>query len=209
MRSKVKTREELLNIADNYSISRYDDGRINNIEARKGKTLLDKTQALYANIAGLTRLNGVNGFLFPEVWNSLETPELNWFDRNPKTIIHTFSTVPTGAIAPHAEVGRWIYSVPNNRKFFLETAQCSILRETEANVQNLTTAILYYSDGSTLTSLLTAMMWNKVIGAQTNNQLGQAVLLFEGEHILGKTQDLSTLGTCNYMINIKGTEFDA
>jgi hypothetical protein len=66
---KIASREQLIKEADRFEIVRYDDSRINKIIAYKKNKVVATTQALYKPIAGVNSITGVDGLLFPEVWN--------------------------------------------------------------------------------------------------------------------------------------------
>lgn len=116
---KIRSREELLNLATRFNVSRYPDGRINKIEAFQKAKLIHTTQAVYSTVAGLTRLTDVQGFLFDEIWNSVQTQQLAPIDRNPKRIFLTSKAYKGTADMPFASTD-FNYQVPANRKAIVE-----------------------------------------------------------------------------------------
>lgn len=205
---KITSREQLLNIADRYDVARYDDGRINKIDAFLKNRLIHTTQAVYTTNNGLTRLTDIQGFLFPEVWNSLETPELNWFDRNPLNIANGY----VAGLAPHANTTRWTYTVPQNRKCYLEFLDCQVTRQAAAGpVGNVDASVVYFAAiaPATPVNIATSDLFTNGVGDNSKSALGQSLLLYAGDVLYAQTSDLGTGGQCFYNLSMKGTEFDA
>ena len=67
---RIRSRDELFQKADQFIIRRYDDGRIDGIDAYLKRRIIHSTQAVYETKEGHKYVANVIGFLFPEVWDS-------------------------------------------------------------------------------------------------------------------------------------------
>lgn len=204
---KIKSRNQLLELTDRFDVLRYDDGRIDKINCYRNNTLIHTTQALYTTINGAVRLTGANGFLFNEVWNSLETPQLNWYDRKIKNINLNYDS---GALAPHGATTRWTYTVPEGRKAFLEMLQLDMIRFDAATLTDQAFITIWYTPlNSTPQAILRLRHADKTAYSKTNLQIGQAITLSNGDLITCQTTDFNSDGTMIFFANAKLTEFDA
>lgn len=205
--NKILTREQLFNVADEFRVSRYDTGLIDKITAYKKGNLIHNSQAIYTTVNGLTRLSDIQGFLFPEIWNSLETPQLEWYDRNPSPFTRSY----LNALAPHAITQAWTYTVPNNRKAFIESIDLSLVRMVAgAAAERAQVFVQIQPKGATTqTTLLFREIFDNTIGAHAEATTGQSLLLFSGDIIQALTFDNNVGGTVQFFVGLKGTEFDA
>jgi len=200
---KFRTKQELLDVADRIEIARYNDGRINRIDCFRNNKKIHETQALYSTFAGLKRLTAVHGLLFDEVWNSTETPELQWFDRNPTPIFRYDANL----YGTHAITERWTYTVPAGRKFFAEFIQIIVLAQTASAGSLAECDINYQPSGGVDNALFGAILQMDVIGNKSI-ETGQNILCFEGDVIRALTSNDSLVGV-DFFVSLKGTEFDA
>lgn len=139
--------------------------------------------------------------------SSPATARLEWYDRNPKTIAKEYFA--TG-VAPHSATVRWTYTVPTGRKFRVEWMQEQIYRNTDPTTVGLTTAALEITpNGGSLENL--AYYWGEVAAAGGNAVYHQepALTLQTGDEFDISTNDASVGGTMEYLLSMKGTEFDA
>ena len=198
----IRSRDELFQKADQFIIRRYDDGRIDGIDAYRKRRIIHSTQVIYAASGGLTRIANVNGFLFPEVWNSLETPELNWYDRNPKNVTNSYFAIN----GPGGATSRWSYTVPTRRKAYVESLNLSVRRVTAPTVAAVDQVYIM------LNSILLAKAFLiSPAGTTIDNDSwfsGQNVLLQSGD-VLEAFTHIQSDANSYAMINMKATEFDA
>lgn len=213
---RINSREELLDLADRYDIKRYEDGRIDKIEAYRRGALIHTSQAIYnTSPTGLTRIVDVQGFLFPEIWNSIETPELNWYDRNPLQISQYGSNV---AASPAVLSTFWTYTVPAKRKAFAEVLNVSLLQYTAstgpAAEKTSIGAIYFLPSGKDPLLFTVPLVWSEIIepaiaGTVSEELTGQSITLMEGDTISGQYRSIATDGNVFVQIGAKLTEFDA
>lgn len=209
---KINSRDELLRIADRYNVSRYTDGRIDKIDVFKNNKKIHTTQAVYSTTNNLSRLTDIQGFLFPEIWNSTETPELNWYDRNVSSVL-TCSFAAD--ITPVGISNAWTYTVPNNRKAFVEVARVSLLQTVASTgTAPATTSIfmILYPKGATSFTesiLEAACIAPTAVGFQITEAIGQSLTLDSGEIISCGYINAADDGTCRLKGVAKITEFDA
>ena len=133
-----------------------------------------------------------------------------WFDRNPKVIFLSYTM--TG-ISPHSTTQRWVYIVPKGRKAFLEYAIAKIQRHTaatEGEAGYAQSQIKYQPNGQDDNHLIFANLEsNNKVDDKDEVYVGHALVMLAGDILRGRTLDLSTLGSCNYHVVAKLTEFDA
>lgn len=136
-----------------------------------------------------------------------EKARLQWYDRNPTDISQ--AAVFLG-VAPHLQVNRWLYTVPLGRKCFVEFLDLKISRATAAGAAG-TPRCYFILNGALASAAFLSYCWilTNTVGEKDDVAIGQAMLLFEGETLEFDTIDDSTGGTCNYIGNLKATEFDA
>lgn len=205
---KILSREHLFSIADRFEVLRYNDGRIDKIRAFQKNKIIHETQALYKNIEGLVRLTGANGFLFPEIWNSLEVDEKQWYDRNPLSIVRSY----LNPLANSAATTRWTYTVPANRKAYVELAQLCIFKAAVNTAFTSARCVLNYVPfGGSNTELMVCYLYTNVVGDTNSNAIGQSMLLGEGDVLTFQTTVICTAGEAYTGLGgfLKATEFDA
>lgn len=214
---RINTRNELFDLADRFNVKRYEDGRIDKIDVFRRDVLIHTSQAVYTTVNGLTRLTDVKGFLFDEIWNSIETPELNWYDRNPKQISKFANSVVNSPIA--IQTG-WTYTVPANRKAFAEVMMISALQYVKStgpalSPPNSSIVALYYLPAGLDAGLFTVpLMWAELLEpsaekTESKDITGQAITLMEGDTISAQYRSNATDGMIFFQMGAKLTEFDA
>lgn len=204
--NKILTREQLFNVADEFRVSRYDTGLIDKITAYKKGNLIHTSQAIYTTVNGLTRLTDIQGFLFPEIWNSLETPQLEWYDRNPLDVNLDYDQI----LAPHITTVRWTYTVPTKRKTYIELLTLFLQRETVTTGAHLNEAeILFTPLNGTATFLPKAYLITNTVGDYRQIEIGQSILALAGDQIQFATQGTDDDGLVRFAGCMKATEFDA
>lgn len=130
-----------------------------------------------------------------------------WFDRNPSIIYKHY----TGEKAVHAATERWTYTVPKNRKAFLELAVCRIMRLTASTTdpqEKVTDYIAYKPKDQNQSYLVDVEFIDAKVNAFRGDSIAQSMILFEGDNLKGYTADLNSNGTCDHMVIVKLTEFD-
>jgi len=131
---------------------------------------------------------------------------LHWFDRNPTPINRSWSG---SAVAPHSPTVRWTYTVPANKIAFLELAFAHVLRRSASTVLGEVACEFFYTPngGSTLPTLR-ALIFDNTVGARAHVNVGQALIMNEGDLLEGMSYDDSNGGTTIMEVNAKLTEFD-
>lgn len=206
--AKILSRNELFAVADKFEVFRYEDGRIDKIRAFAKEKKIHEAQAIYKTINGLVRLVGATGYLFPEIWNSLEVDEKAWYDRNPSSIFRSY----VNPLANHAATTRWTYTVPTNRKAYVELAQIYIQKALANTAFTSARGVLNYVPfGGSNAELMVTYLYTNVQGDKDQNAIGQSILLNEGDVITYQTTVTCTAGEAYTILGgfLKATEFDA
>ena len=210
---RINVRSDVIENATRYNIRRYSDGRIDKIDAFKGKQLIHTTQAIYSTFNNLTRLTDVQGYLFDEVWNSAETPELSWYDRNPKNVFPSYSALVTSPVGIYTA---WSYTVPKNRKAFLEIARVSLLQQTASTGAaggNASVFMIIYPNNPppTFTESILEVTFEEptLMGSTDVESAGQTVTLMAGDILVAEVISTCVNGTFYAKAQAKLTEFDA
>jgi hypothetical protein len=138
---------------------------------------------------------------------AVTTARADWYDRNPIARANAYNA--TGII-PHAASTRWTYTVPAGKKFALQTAYASLMRDASATTLSYSRATVFYtpSGGSQVFIIATDNLDNTV-GSIQSLSIGGTTTMLAGDAIRGETADLSTGGSMVYRINSQGLEFDA
>lgn len=128
----------------------------------------------------------------------------NYYDRNPLVVTRSFFGA---ALAPHVQVMRWSYTVPVNRKFFLEVAFAQVIRSGAGATfgfindwVGIASDPAYYFSAAT-TAVNPPDRQVSIVGA--------AGYFNAGDSLQGWTVDNSNGGDGTHWLNIKGTEYDA
>ncbi len=108
-------------------------------------------------------------------------------------------------VAPHAQTTRFTYTVPANRKAYVENIRVFMNRQTSAATAATMVAAIA-AGGVELKYLATT---NNTPGTQFNDMSTAQVTLYPGDVMTGYTIDTSVGGTVNFVIQSKSTEFDA
>jgi len=132
--------------------------------------------------------------------------EIEWYDRNPvSSVIHYAGA----GVGPHGTTTRWTYTVPPNKKAYVELMLVEIVRRTAAGaVATYGCYIRFLQTGVTVTIMKVESRDNNV-DAEKHRVLGQSITLHEGDSLRAQTVDLSTGGVVDYQATVKFTEFDA
>jgi hypothetical protein len=128
-----------------------------------------------------------------------------WHDRNPKTI-------PLYAVEYGGKAGvqtAWSYTVPANRKAFLEVAFLMVYRATQASSSSQAAAEITYVAGGNACTFATAQISTNNVGDQDKAIVGLSVMMKAGDLIYSVWADESTGGECIFIMSAKLTEFDA
>ena len=131
-----------------------------------------------------------------------------WYDRNPKVRVATYSAA---GVAPHGVTQRISYNCPVDRIALIEMLNGWVARKTAATTAGV--AGIWWSlqpSGEAEGGLFNSVNFvSNDVGVGGIGALGVTVTLFSGDVIRGSTRDTSTLGTCDYSMTHKITEFDA
>jgi len=135
-------------------------------------------------------------------FGQVEKPFQDFYDRAPILINNTFESA---ALAPHAETSRSLYTVPAGRRFMLLSAVAWFKRVTAgAPVGNV--RLMIKVDGTGYCIYISTV--KNAVGDTEGQVIGSGPLLLATDTIDIRTQDLSTLGTVDYLISYQGIEFD-
>ncbi len=107
--------------------------------------------------------------------------------------------------APHAQTYRFSYTVPANRKAYVENIRVYVQRQTVAG----TSGTLVSAIAVGTVELKYLAVENNIPGTQFNDMSTAQVTLYPGDVMTGYTIDTSVGGTVNFVIQSKSTEFDA
>lgn len=129
-----------------------------------------------------------------------------WYDRNPLSRALEYAAA---GIGPHAETVRFTYTVPANRKFYLEVSSAIVIRDGVAAAPAWLQATISIILLGLSPNVATGRFINGAVGANSMSLLGASAIVLAGESIRGSTQDTSGDGTVRYALDFKGTEFDA
>jgi len=131
-----------------------------------------------------------------------------WYDRNPSTIIYTFCDT----LSPHAPTPRFNYVVPSGKKAMVEVMLAKVVRVSSATTPGWATAQIAITPyGGSMAWVCIARLTDAHNAAKDMDSMsiGGSIMLFPGDAVTGLTADLSTGGTCHYILAVKLTLFDA
>jgi len=130
-----------------------------------------------------------------------------WYDRNPAPAAQFYSG---SGVAPHSATVRWTYTVPAGKKAMVEFIECAVWRRTAATTAGSSRGFIQYTpQGGSTVVLLRAEVNTLTLGDKDCVTTGQALVLKAGDALEAITEDLATGGNCDYILNVKITEFDA
>ena len=130
-----------------------------------------------------------------------------YYDRNPKSIPLFYSA---GLVAPHASTQRWAYTVPANRKAFLEYFMAESYRDTQFFPPGVVIVQIYINlVGNVHSDLVYFNSQDGRLFITYKVESSVQALLQAGDQIAALTVDLSTGGTNAYDLSAKLIEFDA
>jgi len=129
------------------------------------------------------------------------SPIINWYDRNPLNVVETYQNF----VATGAKTTVWTYTVPANRKCYVENLQAKIMCTVVGGGANLDWCG-FDLNGSLVGQA--SLYLQAIIGQQDNFQVGQSILLQSGDVLTG--WHFINSGCTNWVnLNLKGTEFDS
>jgi hypothetical protein len=126
------------------------------------------------------------------------------YDRNAININTGLIVAATG---PHATTTRFSYTVPAARKCQIGTAFVRTRRVTVAAPVGLTGA--FVQDQSLVTYYAVIQNTLNAIDNIDSMVVSSSGILVAGTVVLGRTTDLGTGGTVEYVLGLTGQEFDA
>jgi len=139
--------------------------------------------------------------------NSPASSRAAWYDRNPKTIYYWDAE---DAIAPHATVNRWTYTVPSGRKARAELTFLWIYRDTAASSVGIASIFIKYAPKTTNDATIVQLDFdNNTVNAILDNSQNLQLMMQETDQIYEEDKDSGTGGTVSFLDVFKGTEFDA
>jgi len=131
----------------------------------------------------------------------------NWYDRNPKNISSVSSIFEW---VPHVWLTRTSYTCPEDRIAMIEVMYISIMRLTAATTAGKASCeISWFDYNEDVWKYISRIeILDNTVGAREQWGLGSSATFYAGDMFEIQTQDVSTAGTCAYVCNWKGTEFD-
>lgn len=130
----------------------------------------------------------------------------NFYDRNPRT---GMLTVNIANVAPHGLTLRATYTVPGNKKAWLDSIWTHIVRSAAAAPSQV--ALIRVTETTSFSGAQVAFFNYFTSGAVLGTQsaiLANDGFLASGDNIQVSTIDGSTGGSCDYDFSVKYTEFD-
>ena len=129
-----------------------------------------------------------------------------WYDRNPasKVFYSSFSA------SPHSLTERFSYTCPSGKKALVEVLSARVERVTAATEADTAVAVFKFTpSGATGYYILRSSIRTNNAGDKEDKAIGTTLVMCPGDKIQAFTFDLSTGGTCSYLLTMKITEFDA
>jgi len=131
----------------------------------------------------------------------------DWYDRNPA--FAGVSYVGTG-VAPHALTVRGTYTVPSGKKAFLEASYLNGRRQTVATTVGIVALSLWVTPSGGGAYRLAQITWkDNTVDYFKEETFAALGVLQTGDKVDICTSDASTGGTCEYLLCLKTTQFDA
>lgn len=130
-----------------------------------------------------------------------------YYDRNPTTSGQTFLNTNGG---PTAQTQQWSYTVPANRKAFVEGIKAKIIIRTAASVNgDKGLFIAYVPNGGGTIRVLRELIPTNNVGDKDNEIAGALGMMSAGDVLSCSNYDLSTGDAWFMSCDAKYTEFDA
>jgi len=130
----------------------------------------------------------------------------DWHDRTPSPILLQVN----GGFAPHADTVRFTYTVPANRKAFIESFISSlfvnVLQTTHQNTNSFVRADIA---GAGFIMLAKHHLYSGAVYQGNDMTAKIGLLLNAGDIIEGQTGDNSAGGNVSHIFSVNGVEFDA
>jgi hypothetical protein len=125
-----------------------------------------------------------------------------WYQTN---FISFQKNYTAGAVAPHADAERWIYTVPANR---IAKVMCLSISMTRDAVPTTAAAAKcgIIKDGNSW--LLRFDETQTALGVVRQSAIGESIIMSAGQNLGAHTEDLSTGGTYRYNLSANIMEFD-
>ncbi len=124
------------------------------------------------------------------------------FERNPESKKAEFVQ---NNVAPHGSTVRATYTVPANKQAQIDLITGFLFRRSAAAPEDTVTVKITASIGG---RLLTLQFKDNTVGFTIKESFSRNKLLEPGESVEIETEDDSTGGAINYMLNAAITEFD-
>lgn len=130
----------------------------------------------------------------------------NYYDRNPATNI---TTVAVGGITPHGSTVRASYTVPADKKAYLDSLWASMIRDGVTGSPGSTVMLIgYVPIGGSVGYLMQLFMNNGTLWTQVSDVVPAFGYMGPGDHFNVSTTDASSGGTFQFNAGVKRTEFD-
>ena len=132
---------------------------------------------------------------------------MHWYDRNPSSKAEGWVNV---GVAPHGVTKRVSFTCPDEKIAMVELLEVHVHRATVATtpIKASATFKLTPKQGTMKTILTARITVLNTVGDKDGHSIGSTLMLFAGDILEGYTEDLSTGGTCDYLVLLKVTEFD-
>jgi len=137
----------------------------------------------------------------------LESLSSMWYDRSPLDILKSFEGL---SLAPHSQAQRWVYTVPDLCKAYVELL-CGELYRTVAPSSGVADAsiIITLQKSSSAVEEVVAFttICNATVGTINQFHIPQNMVLYAKDIIRAYTLDNNAGGAITYRISMKATEF--
>lgn len=128
-----------------------------------------------------------------------------YYDRNAASVTAEY----VGTVGPHAGTNRFTYTVASGKKLITEFAYSSMYRATVAAPVGQYSAIVFAQVGANTPRFAYIDSVKNTVDATQQTTTAGAITIYAGESLNGYTSDASTGGTVSYILQAKGTLFDA
>lgn len=132
---------------------------------------------------------------------------LYYYDRTP--VVRTLESRTFGL--PPMNFIDVSYTVPTNKKAYIQNARAKIMRETAAGVLGIRSSMVDLTpNGGSLMTVAEALLKDNTIGRIDSDDVSAAGLLGAGDHIATETQtNGETGGTITFIASVWAVEFTA
>ena len=137
--------------------------------------------------------------------SSLAAARPAYYDRNATSQLSVY----LATVAPHANTTRWTVTVASGKKLQVEALTIRTIRSAVATVAGSYTAEIDIVSGATTMISSTHRYSDNTLNATYSSNPYTAFTLYAGEQAQAFTEDLSTGGTVQFAVNLKGTLYDA